>query len=171
MDIVTPRLKLLSCNLSIVESVLKGDDAIAETCKINVTPNWTMFGEPAFRWSQSKLNENPSEQKWLSYLIVLKAENILIGSCGYKGGPTPDGTVEIGYELAETYRGKGLAKELAKALVQNAFSDKNINKVVAHTLAETNASGSILKYCGMVKTAELADPEDGLIWKWEIEKT
>ena len=80
-----------------------------------------------------------------------------MGSCGYKGEPK-DGMVEIGYEVAEAYRGRGLATEMAKALIQNAFNDNAVMYVQAHTLAAVNESGSVLVKCGMQKMEELEDP-------------
>ena len=41
-------------------------------------------------------------------------------------------------------------------------------KVIAHTLAETSPSTSVLERCGFSKVDELVDPDDGPIWRWEI---
>ena len=53
--------------------------------------------------------------EWWAYLPVLKKTKTLLGSCGYKGDPK-NGMVEIGYEVAEAYRGWGLATEMAKGI-------------------------------------------------------
>ena len=100
---------------------------------------------------------------------VLRKTKTLVGSCGYKGQPK-NGMVEIGYEVAEGYRGWGLATEMAKALIQNAFKSEEVDYVQAHTLAMVNESGSVLKKCGMTKMEEIEDPEDGKIWRWEIRR-
>jgi [ribosomal protein S5]-alanine N-acetyltransferase len=168
MEIITPRIKLIPCTLEIVNVILNAKESIGDFCNVNVAENWTESGEPAFMWTKEKLENETPAQKWLTYLSILKDENMLIGSCGYKGGPDENGVVEMGYEIAKSYRRKGLAKEVAKGLMEHAFADPSIAKVIAHTLAEENASGSILKYCGHKKTEEINDPEDGLIWKWEI---
>lgn len=99
----------------------------------------------------------------------MKEGRILVGSCGFKGEPN-NGVVEIGYEVAEAYRGRGLATELAQGLIRFAFEQAGVSKVQAHTLAEVNESGSVLRKCGMQTVAELEDPEDGKIWRWEITK-
>ncbi len=41
---------------------------------------------------------------------------LLIGECGTKGGPDPDGTVEIGYGLAAPWCGRGYGRELVAGL-------------------------------------------------------
>lgn len=165
----TERLQLVGCNVEILEALFKGDVALADYLNINIPAKWTEFGEHAFRWTHEKITTSTHEAKWLSYLPVLKEENMLVGSCGFKGGPK-NGMIEIGYEVAEAYRCKGLATEMAKALINFAFQHDDITRVQAHTLAEENESGSVLKKCGMKKVEELEDPDDGKVWRWEIKK-
>jgi RimJ/RimL family protein N-acetyltransferase len=59
---------------------------------------------------------------------------------------------------------------MAKGLIENAFKDQSVRQILAHTLAEENASCSVLKKCGFIKTGEIEDEEDGLIWRWELNK-
>jgi RimJ/RimL family protein N-acetyltransferase len=42
--------------------------------------------------------------------------------------------------------------------------------IVAHTLAETNASSAVLARAGFAHVAELANPEVGRVWRWELER-
>jgi RimJ/RimL family protein N-acetyltransferase len=107
---------------------------------------------------------------WDGYGIVLKAENMVIGACGFKGAPGSDGAVEIAYGLASTYRCKGYATEAAKALVKHAFSHTEISLVLAHTMPEPNASTKVLQKCGFRHLGEVMDPEDGRVWRWEIRR-
>src|SRR5262245_61659627 len=66
------------------------------------------------------------------FAVVLGS--VMIGSCGYKGPPGPDATVEIGYGIAPGFRGKGYATETAEALTRHAFETGKVNTVRAHTL-------------------------------------
>jgi RimJ/RimL family protein N-acetyltransferase len=167
--IETPRLTLICCTKELLEALFAGEESLAKSLGVNLAPEWTENGEPAFRWTYDKLTQPGAKPEWWSYLPVLKAENLLIGSGGYKGEPQ-QGMVEIGYEIAKAYRCKGLATEMAGALIRSAFAHTEVTKVQAHTLAVENESGSVLKKCGMKKVAEVDDPEDGKIWRWEIEK-
>lgn len=167
--IETPRLNLVCCTKDLIEVVFKGDEALAEHLQITVPTQWTEFGEPAFRWTYDKLSQPNAKKEWWAYLPILKTERVLVGSCGYKGEPT-DGVIEIGYEIAKDYRNKGLATEIAKGLIAHAFQYPEVTKVQAHTLAKENESGSVLKKAGMTKMEELEDPEDGKIWRWEINR-
>ena len=151
--------------------ILQQDEAIiARELGVGIAKNWSVFGIEIFDFVSKKMENAPKEVYWWTYLPVLKQDRILIGTGGYKGPPNDDGMVEIGYEIAPAYRGKGLATEMAKTLVTNAFTFPEIMMVQAHTLAEENASCSILKNCGFSKTAELEDEEDGKIWQWQLSK-
>ena len=57
---------------------------------------------------------------------------------------------------------------MAKGLIENALKDKSVKTIIAHTLAEDNPSTKVLQKCGFEKVQEINDPEDGLIWKWEL---
>lgn len=165
-SIETPRLSLVLGTEPILEAVLRGDRSLGKLLRAEVPFGWTEFGDPIFRFSLDMVRDNAAEAIWWTYLPVLKAEKVLIGSCGYKGPPDKEGVVEIGYEIAKPFRNRGLATELAQGLIHQAFSHKEVTAVKAHTLAEINASGSVLTKCGLEKVAELFDPEDGEIWQW-----
>ena len=70
--------------------------------------------------------------------------------------------------MAPEHEGKGYATEAAAALVQYAQADTKVRVVRAHTLPENNASGRVLTKCGFRRIGEVMDPEDGLVWRWEI---
>jgi len=167
--IETPRLTLVCCTKALLEELFKSDEALARYMNVTVPAEWTEFGEPAFRWTYDALHNTDSNARWLCYLPVVREENVLIGSCGYKGAPV-NGMVEIGYEVAKPYRCQGMATEMARALVEHAFQSSEVRKVQAHTLAEENESGSVLSKCGMKKVEELIDPDDGAVWRWEVFK-
>jgi RimJ/RimL family protein N-acetyltransferase len=102
--------------------------------------------------------------------FFLLPDTTLIGSGGYVG-PPQDGVVEFGYEVAPAFRGKGLGAAAAKAMVDKATATGQVSTVIAHTLAHENPSTGVLRHLGFAKTAELVDPEDGPIWRWELPLT
>jgi RimJ/RimL family protein N-acetyltransferase len=170
MTIETKNLKLIPCNTEILEAAIQGNEILAKKINVTVQDNWTEFGAVALQYSLDRLTESEEEKNWWTYLPIHKQDNKLIGSGGYKGKPTTDGTVELGYEIAPKYRNLGLGTEMTKGLIENAFRDKRVKSIIAHTLGQKNHSTKILQRCGFEKVQEINDPDDGLIWKWELKK-
>lgn len=164
----TQNLKIITCDTEILKSAVEGNEILANKLNVTVQDGWTEFGTEALQYSLDRLSENKEEGGWWTYFPVHKLDNKLIGSGGYKGQPTTEGTVEIGYEISPAYRMKGLATEMALALIENAKKDKRVKSIIAHTLGHENPSTTVLQKCGFTKVQEINDPEDGLIWKWDL---
>lgn len=169
MKIETSNLVLIGCNKEILESALVDNQKLADLLRITVPANWTEFGSGPIKYTLEKIS-SANELGWWTWFPVHRKDNTLIGTGGYKGSPV-NGMVEIGYEIIPAYRNKGLATEFANALITHAFTFSYIHTVTAHTLAEVNPSTKVLSKCGFIKIDEINDPDDGLIWKWELKKT
>jgi [ribosomal protein S5]-alanine N-acetyltransferase len=122
-------------------------------------------GSPDFL---AQLQETAVPDPWrFGFAIVLTAESLVIGLCGFAGPPDSDGSVEMAYSIAPAYQGKGYATEAATALIEFATSSKAVRAVCAHTLPESNASTRVLEKCGLKKSGEIRDAENNLVWKWQ----
>jgi RimJ/RimL family protein N-acetyltransferase len=168
MTIISERLKLVACDASILEQAINGNYQLSRLLKVNIAPEWTEFGVGALRYALERVSSGADQAGWWTYLPILHSDNTLIGSGGYKGRPSMTGEVEIGYEIAPRYRGRGLATEMAGRLITHAFTNPDVSSIAAHTLAGENASVSVLKKCGFVQVDEFADAEAGLVWKWVL---
>lgn len=169
MTITTQRLFLLPTSLDMLEAIVDENWAALSTHLGGVSLADEVFLFPeAMLWMRNYLREHPDTLDWWSYLIIHRADARLIGTGGYKGSPGPEGAVEIGYSIAPAYENQGLATEAADAMVRNAFSHEAIRAVLAHTLAEENASVAILRKLGFRFAGEIIDPTDGAIWRWEL---
>jgi hypothetical protein len=107
--------------------------------------------------------------RWGGYLAVDETSDLIVGSCAFKGPPTADGTVEIAYYTFGPHEGQGYAKAMARALISIAHSSPVVRHVIAHTLPERNPSTSVLRSVGMSFVGEVWDPDDGLVWRWQLE--
>jgi RimJ/RimL family protein N-acetyltransferase len=106
---------------------------------------------------------------WIhGFAMVHRESGATIGSCGYKGPPDEEAVVEIAYGVHPDYQGRGYATEAAQALVGYAFESGRVRVVRAHTLPEENASTRVLTKCRFTCLGEVIDPEDGLVWRWEL---
>lgn len=171
MTIETENLKLIPGNPAVLIAALTGDTMLADLLKVKVAEQWTAFGPAPLEYALKKMKEDGNENGWWTYFPVHKADNAIIGSGGYKGRPTGKGIVEIGYEIAPAYRNRGLAGEMTLGLISHAWKDSRVTAITAHTLGHENPSCSVLRKCGFNKVEELNDPQDGIIWKWEMKRT
>lgn len=170
MKIETGNLILVPCDTDILTEAIAGNDKLAEKLGVAIHENWTEFGIEPLQYSHDRLEESKEESGWWTYIPIHKKDNKIIGSGGYKGKPTSDGTVELGYEIAPDYRNQGLATEMTRGLISHALRLNTVKTIIAHTLAHENPSTKVLKKCGFVKVEEINDPDDGLIWKWELKR-
>jgi RimJ/RimL family protein N-acetyltransferase len=116
------------------------------------------------------LRAGEKEDPWaVGFAVVHKAARLVIGSAGFKGPPDGEGRVEIAYGIVPSYEGRGYATEAARALIEFALQDPAVRHVHAHTLPARNASTRVLAKCGFAFRGEVIDPQDGLIWKWQLE--
>lgn len=105
---------------------------------------------------------------WLhGFGLMHLASGLVIGTASFTGPTDAEGIVEIAYGIVPDYQGQGYATEAAEALVAYAQSSGRIRIVRAHTLPKRNASTRILEKCAFRRLAELTDPVDGLVWRWE----
>lgn len=165
--IQTLRLQLLPCTLKHFEALLHGNEALAQTLGIDVPEQWTEYPEMVLV-AYDKLRNDPSLLGWFFYLAIHKTENRLVGTGGFKGRPTPDGVVEIGYEVSLEYREQGYATEMAGTLIRFAFNHSYVNKVIAHTLEEYNAAVIVLQKNGFHFAGAVNGTDAGELWRWEI---
>jgi len=68
--------------------------------------------------------------------------------------------VEIGYSVAEGWRGLGLATELVAALVERAVREGSVRRVIARARPDNVASISVLRKNGF---CEVASSESDLL--------
>ena len=152
--IETPRLTLTVTSL---EEARIRIDAMSATDKLEVSAEWLSLLESA-----------TSADPWiLGFNMVHRDTNELVGQCGFKGPPSENGDVEIAYAVEPQSQGQGYATEAAQALVEFAFGHQEVQRVLAHTLPESNASAQVLTKCGFRNTGKVTDPEDGPVWQWE----
>jgi len=64
----------------------------------------------------------------------------------------------------------GLATEVARGMINYVFAHAQVQAMIAHTLAELNASNRVLQKVGMRFMMEGEDPEAGTTWRWRINR-
>lgn len=101
------------------------------------------------------------EPPWICYLAFDGAS--IVGACGFTR-PLRNGRVEIAYLTFPAFVGRGLATEMARALVDLADAEE----VVAHTEPESSASTTVLRKLGFAMVGRVNDPDQGVVWQWQL---
>ena len=83
------------------------------------------------------------------WLIELRDDGEVIGSCGYGYVDRLDRRGGIGYFLARTHWGKGLATEAAAAILRFGFGPMALNRVEARCMLANTASERVMQKIGM----------------------
>jgi [ribosomal protein S5]-alanine N-acetyltransferase len=99
------------------------------------------------------------------FLIV--SRTAVLGGCGFKTAPA-NGSVEIGYGVAESQRGRGIATAAVAQLLQMASSSGLVQLVVAHILPDNAASSKIASRLGFSKGHSLVDHDGETVVQWSF---
>jgi [ribosomal protein S5]-alanine N-acetyltransferase len=105
-------------------------------------------------------------EPWVGHLAIEGGE--CVGGCGFTSPPA-NGVVEIAYFTFPDFEGRGVATRMAQRLISIAQECEPPVRIIAHTLAEENASTHILKKLGFAFTGAIDHPEDGKIWEWSYD--
>jgi [ribosomal protein S5]-alanine N-acetyltransferase len=119
-------------------------------------------------WLASLRDMRAADPWCLGFAAVDPLSGTVIGTGGFKGPADANGVVEIAYGIAPDYQSRGYATEVARALVAYAMESSSVKVVRAHTLPSANASTKVLTKCGFQFVGEVIDPDDGLVWRWEL---
>jgi ribosomal-protein-alanine N-acetyltransferase len=134
-------------------------EAMTPEVRAQVSPAWVAraFGpDGADRWS-------------LGFTLVRPEDGRPVGQAGYAAPPL-DGVVEIAYGVDPDFEGRGYATAAARELVRLAFQSPDVRRAIAHTLAADNASAHVLAKAGLRCIGQVQHPEDGTVWRWEIDR-
>jgi RimJ/RimL family protein N-acetyltransferase len=166
--IETTHLSLLPAGEGWLQTLITGPATFALLTDLQVVDG---FCEPegVLAASLDSLRRAPMGERdwWAPFLCVERMTSHVIGLAGFKG-PQQYGAVELGYSIAPTHRGRGLATEVVRALAARAFAHREVERVRAHTLPTPNASTRVLEKCGFVRAGEGFAPAEGTVWRWEL---
>ena len=167
------RISLLSHTPEHLRALLEGADAYERRFGIRVAEGVRDFlsGPEVSAEFLERLNGSAAADPWKDGFAVLQiADNAVIGLCSFTGPPSADEMVEIAYGIAPGYQNRGYAREAAQELIAYAFATGRVRTIRAHTLPQHNASTRVLTKCGFTLIGEVTHPEDGVVWRWEMER-
>jgi RimJ/RimL family protein N-acetyltransferase len=171
--IKTERLQLIPGSKELLRAALDGSQALGAVLGALVPESWPpeFLDSAALQFTLDRYSERAEDARWWMYFLVLPGaqnQRTLIGSAGYKGPPTADGMVEVGYGIVGDQRRRGYATEATLGLLRNAFADPVVSRVIAETLPELTGSIGVLRKCGFHQKGEGSEP--GVI-RFQIERS
>lgn len=170
-DVMSPAHQIYLVNLD-TEALLLLQSHLDQFCaehQVSIGNNAAILSDVVAQTTKL-MTKAGGDPKWFGYLTIDKAVERIVGTCAFKGPPGKEGSVEIAYFTFPEFESKGYATAMASALIEIAWISPNVERIVAHTLPETNASTKILQRVGMTFVGEVMDPEDGRVWRWALER-
>ncbi len=147
MQLSTQRLELIAGTFELIHADLKGRSHLAERLGVSVPGLWpppeTQF--TVMLYFKKELKRSPQWTGWFSWYWILKADRVLIGLGGFKGAPTAEGAVEVGYSVLQEFQRKGYATEAVATLSAWAFSHPEVERITAEASVDRLASIRVLE--------------------------
>lgn len=161
-NLETPRLKLITFGLELVQATLEDRSHLAKLLDATVHVEWP---NPDFAEVLPEVLEgrktHPQSTEWRA-LIVHKADRVLMGDIGFFGPPGEEGSVTVGYGVVPSYRGQGYASEALQAMMKWGFAQVGVRQILADCEAWNVGSIRVLEKAGM----QQVEVRDGLI-SWQ----
>lgn len=94
-------------------------------------------------WSQEK------PRRKFQFVIVLQAEQRVIGNGGIRLKTAQSWEADLGYELDSHYWNQGYATEAAQTLLRFGFEELRLHRIWAHCISENTRSAHVMEKIGM----------------------
>ena len=149
----TARLEIVPGTSGLGRAEIGDRAAFAALLGADVPDSWPPpeNDEHTMRFFTEYVESHPDRVGWAAWYILRCGEGgrkTAVGTCGFKGGPDGDGTVETGYSILVEHQRRGYAPEAVAALVDWAFGDPGVSRVIAHTFPDLGPSIRVLEKCG-----------------------
>ena len=158
------QVRLLAATVPLLNALNEDRSLFAEMVGSPVPDGWPEFPEAIGFTLEHLRTASEAERSWSMQFFVDPTNGRLLGSGGFAAPPVAR-TVEIGYEVAPEFRGRGIGVAAARALVERAVASE-VDQVIAHTLPGPNPSTGVLVSLGFEHVDDQVDPEVGAVWEW-----
>jgi ribosomal-protein-alanine N-acetyltransferase len=161
VPLATPRLLLVPLTPALAEAALTGAALATPRGRASADPLPPCL-VPAGDWPTDEAGvvlaraalAGDAAGQWL---VALRS-GLVVGECGLRAWAAPD-EPEVGYGLAPSARGRGLATEAVGRLVEHLVARPGVRAVVARAASDNAASRRLLRRLGF--TSEEGDPGPG----------
>jgi RimJ/RimL family protein N-acetyltransferase len=155
LTLSTNRLDLIPATLEHICAELESPEQLALLLDARVEAGWPPgeYDRAAQEFFRDRMSEGGTGViGWYGWYAIKRGEldhpSVVVGAAGYFGPPSPEGDVEIGFSIMPASQGLGYATEITEALIENAFADARVKRVIAHSMPSNAASHKVLEKCG-----------------------
>jgi ribosomal-protein-alanine N-acetyltransferase len=148
-SIYSARLELRAGNREIYNIPFDDSAALARALGATIPDNWPVEnydGDP-LEFSLKALDADPGAEPWLLRYYIERESNMLVGFGGGCGLPVA-GAWTIGYSVLPQFRRLGYASEATAALIREAFTNEQVERIIAETYPELVASIGVMEKNG-----------------------
>lgn len=152
----------------LLEALIARNHTLAEKIAGFDIPRDLVFNARTLRNRLRQLHVRPEAQPWLLRAIVIKQSKTMCGRIGFHSEPGPDDLrnvaadgVELGFEISESYRRRGIGKEAALALMKWAYTEHGQRCFVLSIASGNIPSLNMARSMGFRETGSHIDDEDG----------
>jgi len=162
------RLDLVLLSEPLMDAIVAGDGRVAQVLAGFTLAEELFSGDPGdvayFSMRRNQVLRDASWAPWSQRAIVLRDENVMIGTATFHGPPGVDdtstpGAAEAGYEVFPAYRGRGFATEAARALIDWAHREHAVSHFISSVAPENLLSRRVNEKLGFVPTGRIVDGE------------
>jgi [ribosomal protein S5]-alanine N-acetyltransferase len=105
---------------------------------------------------------SPSDERFGIWVMIERESGSVVGDIGFIG-PPGGGSIEIGYSVIPARRRRGYATEAARAIVDWALREPEVNVVVASCDSGNEPSIGTLERIGFLRAGEA---EGQILWRY-----
>jgi [ribosomal protein S5]-alanine N-acetyltransferase len=171
-ELVTPRLLVRPLTVGAVDAMITRDGAALEAA---TEANWPAPFEPppnvedALPWFRREILAVSDGAHWPHWFFMDRWSREAVGMAGLS--PTGEGTLTLGYCVYRDFEGQGLTTEAVRALIDRAFHQPEVARVVATIPPWHAASLRVAEKLGMRQTGTAEDDEDGEVLVLTLERS
>lgn len=87
--------------------------------------------------------------EFYDFALICRADNKMIGTCGFVRFDTANESAEVGYVLNPHYYNQGYATEALRAVLDFGFTTLGLHRIEARYMKDNAASRRVMEKCGM----------------------
>lgn len=152
----TPRMTLLAASRALLTAELTKPRYFPILLGATMPAHWPPgdYDEKAMRYFLEQLTAGGRDAAgWYGWYAILKAgaevaQNTLVATGGFHGPPDANGSAEIGFSVADDWRGRGIGTELTAGLVAHAAQTGMVRRLTARTTSDNAAAQRVLTHNG-----------------------